>query len=338
MNDILDFSDIDSLADQLEEAPRDGEQIQSTKVEFLQRGKYQPRRSIPQEGLESLAESILEQGVIQPIIIRPINETRFEIIAGERRWRAAKIANLEKVPCIVREMNDTQARAVALIENIDREDMELLDEILAIAGLATDIGATQAAKILGKSDKKKKKGFVSKCLKINQAPDFVHDFIQSGYSSDVDALYTLAMLAKEKAEEAKTLVHRWDEDPKIRTGLRKQVDIARKGVQEVLEVETPKAINDAEKEEMMAELDADFAIDESVSHAKQSGGKSKKTKSESNKGVSHAKQSEDDEPLIVLNSAVFYKEGKLVMHTNEGDLTFEVGEDAKEILRKTINN
>jgi len=92
-------------------------------LDLLQPGKYQPRKDMSPEALEELAESIRAQGVIQPIVIRKISETHYEIIAGERRWRAAQLAKLNKVPCIVKQVADDAAVAIALIENIQREDL-----------------------------------------------------------------------------------------------------------------------------------------------------------------------------------------------------------------------
>ncbi len=324
MSEFMDFSDIDSLAAQLDGAPKEGESIEMIKVGLLQPGKYQPRRHISQEGLEGLAESISEQGIIQPIIVRVFNDTRFEIIAGERRWRAAQIAQLEAVPCIVRELDDTQARAIALIENIDREDMDLLDEVVAISALAEDIGTAEAARILGKRDKNTKKGFVSKCLKISKSPDFVLDFIQSGYSSDVDAIYNLALLAEESKENALALVQRWDEDPSLRTGLRKQVEIERKGKKSIL-----KGVNDDFSEDEKNELLQDVDVEKGVSHAKRG---PKKAVDSGESGVS------DEDLPIVLKSASLNETGLLILHTTEGNFTFELDNNAKKSLRKAIDS
>jgi len=101
-------------------------------IEFLQRGKYQPRKDMHPEALQELADSIRKQGVMQPIVVRPIADGRYEIIAGERRWRAAQIAELETVPALIRDVPDEAAIAMALIENIQREDLNPIEEAVAL--------------------------------------------------------------------------------------------------------------------------------------------------------------------------------------------------------------
>ncbi len=122
-------------------------------IEKLQRGKYQPRRDMDQVALEELAESIRSQGVMQPIVVRPIGEGRYEIIAGERRWRASQLAGLDKVPALVREVPDETAIAMALIENIQREDLNPMEEAFALKRLQDEFELTQkeVAEAVGKS-------------------------------------------------------------------------------------------------------------------------------------------------------------------------------------------
>ncbi len=103
----------------------------------LTRGKYQPRRDIQPEALEELADSIRAQGVMQPIVVRPIGVDRYEIIAGERRWRAAQLAELDVIPAVIREVSDEVALALALIENIQRENLNSIEEAMALKRLAT---------------------------------------------------------------------------------------------------------------------------------------------------------------------------------------------------------
>lgn len=122
-------------------------------VEWLQRGKYQPRRDMTEEGLDELASSIRAQGVIQPIVVRSIGADRYEIIAGERRWRAAQRAGLAKVPCIVRDIPDEAAIAMALVENIQREDLNAMEEAVALQRLMQEFDLThqEVADTVGKS-------------------------------------------------------------------------------------------------------------------------------------------------------------------------------------------
>ncbi len=125
-------------------------------VEFLQRGKYQPRRDMSHEALEELASSIKAQGVMQPIVVRPIGErgdNRYEIIAGERRWRATQLAGLDSIPAVIREVADETAIAMALIENIQREDLNPVEEAIALKRLQEEFELTQqeVAETVGKS-------------------------------------------------------------------------------------------------------------------------------------------------------------------------------------------
>ena len=122
-------------------------------VDHLQPGKYQPRTRMDQDALKELAESIKTQGVIQPILVRPVADGKYEIIAGERRWRAARMAGLQAVPVVIRNIPDNQALAVALIENIQREDLNPLEEAQGIERLTNEFGLTHqsAAEALGRS-------------------------------------------------------------------------------------------------------------------------------------------------------------------------------------------
>ena len=122
-------------------------------VEFLVRGKYQPRRDMHTEALEELALSIKEQGIMQPIVVRPAGQNRYEIIAGERRWRAAQLAGLAEVPVVIRDVPDEAAIAMSLIENIQREDLNPIEEAIALARLQKEFELTQqeVAQAVGKS-------------------------------------------------------------------------------------------------------------------------------------------------------------------------------------------
>lgn len=122
-------------------------------IEFMTRGKYQPRRDMHPEALEDLASSIRVQGVMQPIVVRPVGVDRYEIIAGERRWRATQLAGLETIPAIIRDVPDESAIAMALIENIQREDLNAIEEAQALIRLQQEFELTQqqVADAVGKS-------------------------------------------------------------------------------------------------------------------------------------------------------------------------------------------
>jgi len=128
-------------------------QLQTLPIEHLQRGKYQPRKDMNPEKLQELADSIKTQGIIQPIVVRKISLEKYEIVAGERRWRAAQLAGLQQVPVVVKEIDDRTAMAIALIENIQREDLNPLEEAEALKRLLDEFDMThqQVADAVGKS-------------------------------------------------------------------------------------------------------------------------------------------------------------------------------------------
>lgn len=134
-------------------AKEEKHQIQTLPIEYMQRGKYQPRKDINPEKLQELADSIRAQGIIQPVVVRKIAQEKYEIIAGERRWRAAQLAGLQQVPVVIKEIDDRAAMAIALIENIQREDLNPLEEADALKRLLEEFAMThqQIADAVGKS-------------------------------------------------------------------------------------------------------------------------------------------------------------------------------------------
>lgn len=145
-------------------APTHQNELQHLPLSMLQQGVYQPRQEMAQDLLEELADSIRAQGIIQPLVVRQIGPKKYEIIAGERRFRASKMAGLSQVPCLVRELDDKAASAIALIENIQREDLNAMEEAQALHRLAQDFMLThqQIAEILGKS-----RASISNLLRLN---------------------------------------------------------------------------------------------------------------------------------------------------------------------------
>lgn len=127
--------------------------LRNVGIDQLQPGKYQPRSNMHNESLEDLASSIRAQGIVQPIVIRPIGNQRYEIIAGERRWRAAQLAELQEVPAIIKDVPDEAAIAMALIENIQREDLNPIEEAVAFQRLIEEFRMThqQVADAVGRS-------------------------------------------------------------------------------------------------------------------------------------------------------------------------------------------
>ena len=150
---LLGFSDeVESVPQSKHMEDADGT-LRDLPVEFLQRGKYQPRRDLDADALQELANSIAQQGVMQPIVVRKVATDKYEIIAGERRWRASQQAGLESVPSIIRTITDEAAIAMALIENIQREDLNSIEESSALIRLQDEFKLTQqqVADAVGKS-------------------------------------------------------------------------------------------------------------------------------------------------------------------------------------------
>lgn len=163
----------------------------------LRVGKYQPRTQMDEEALLELAESIKAQGIMQPILVRPLanKKGKYEIIAGERRFRAAKIAKLNKVPVLVREVADENAAAMALIENIQREDLNPLEEANGVKRLLDEFGLTheQAATAIGRS-----RSTTSNLLRLLNLAEPVQIML---LASDIDMGHARALLSLEKAEQ-----------------------------------------------------------------------------------------------------------------------------------------
>ncbi|MBO2635035.1 ParB/RepB/Spo0J family partition protein [Shewanella algae] len=172
-----------------------GETLLTLDVDLLQPGKYQPRKDMSSEALEELAESIKAQGVIQPIVVRKISDDKYEIIAGERRWRAAQIAKLDKVPCIVKQVADEAAVAIALIENIQREDLNAMEEAIALNRLIEEFDLThqQIADAVGKS-----RATVSNLLRLNGLNEPVKRLLEYG---DIEMGHARALLALQGEEQ-----------------------------------------------------------------------------------------------------------------------------------------
>jgi ParB family chromosome partitioning protein len=154
-----------------------GESLQSLPLDRIGVGKYQPRTRMDEDSLAELALSIKAQGVVQPILVRPVDGGRYEIIAGERRWRAAQRAGLKEVPALVRSVPDQAALALALIENIQREDLNPLEEAQGIARLISEFRLTHdaAAAAVGRS-----RSAVSNLLRLTQLAKQVQGYLLAG--------------------------------------------------------------------------------------------------------------------------------------------------------------
>ena len=175
--------------------------LRDLKINQLKPGKYQPRSHMDQDALNDLAASIKAQGVMQPILVRALADGDFEIIAGERRWRAAQIAGLSHVPVLVRKVADNAALAMALIENIQREDLSPLEEAQGIQRLIEEFQMTHqtAADAVGRS-----RSAASNLLRLLKLPQAVQTLLAQG---GLDMGHARALLALEGAQQI-TLAHK----------------------------------------------------------------------------------------------------------------------------------
>ena len=165
--------------------------LQQIPVEFLQRGQYQPRRDFNADSLQELADSISSQGLIQPIVVRALDQGNYEIIAGERRWRAAQLAGVDQIPAIVREISDQATIAMALIENIQREDLNPVEESQALIRLQNEFNLTQqqVAEAVGKS-----RSSVTNLMRLAALKPLVQQQLERG---DIELGHAKCLLALE---------------------------------------------------------------------------------------------------------------------------------------------
>lgn len=190
---------------QEEAAQADVRELQQLPLDVIQRGKYQPRRDIDPVTLEELANSIRTQGVMQPIVVRSIGAGRYEIIAGERRWRASQQAGLDRIPAMVRDVSDEAAIAMALIENIQREDLSPIEEAVALQRLQQEFQLTQqqVADAVGKS-----RVTISNLLRLIALPEEIKTLLSHGDLEMGHARALLGLPADQQVEGARHVVAR----------------------------------------------------------------------------------------------------------------------------------
>ena len=181
------------------ESVTDASQLKLLAVEKISPSPYQPRKNIAQEGLQSLADSIKAQGLVQPIVVRKLADGQYELIAGERRWRASQLAGLLEIPAIVRELPDQAAAAMALIENIQREDLNALEEAQALNRLIHEFGLThqQTAEAVGRS-----RAAVSNLLRLLELESQCKVLLEEGKLEMGHARALLALQGRQQIELA----------------------------------------------------------------------------------------------------------------------------------------
>jgi ParB family chromosome partitioning protein len=170
--------------------------LQHFPLDIIQPGKYQPRVDMSQESLDELTDSIKAQGLVQPIVVRPVSDDRYEIIAGERRWRACKQAGLTEIPAVVRDVSDRNAIAMALIENIQRENLNPMEEANALHRLREEFSLThqEAAEAVGRS-----RASVSNLLRLRNLNDDVKRLVEN---CDLEMGHARALLALEGEQQS----------------------------------------------------------------------------------------------------------------------------------------
>ncbi|RYU66427.1 ParB/RepB/Spo0J family partition protein [Aliivibrio finisterrensis] len=183
-----------SAAEQSESISKDAQLIELG-IHQLSAGQYQPRKTMEEEALEELSASIRSQGIIQPIIVRQVASQQYEIIAGERRFRAAKKAGLKHVPCVVKSVEDKAVIAMALIENIQREDLNAIEEAQALERLQQEFELThqQISDVIGKS-----RTTVTNLLRLNALTDEVKGFVEQ---KELEMGHARALLALESEQQ-----------------------------------------------------------------------------------------------------------------------------------------
>jgi ParB family chromosome partitioning protein len=193
---------LDALLARSDEAPAK-DALQSLALDRIKPGKYQPRTRMDSASLDELAQSIREQGVMQPILVRPVDGARFEIIAGERRWRAAQRAGLNEIPALIRAVPDQAALAQSLIENIQRENLNPLEEAQGIERLIAEFGLTHeaAAKAVGRS-----RSAVTNLLRLRELAKPVQEHLLGGRLDMGHARALLGLAAAQQIAAAARVV------------------------------------------------------------------------------------------------------------------------------------
>jgi ParB family chromosome partitioning protein len=236
-------------------------ELQKIPVEQLQPGKYQPRKDMSPEALEDLSSSIRSQGIIQPIVVRSVGENSYEIIAGERRWRAAQLAKLDLIPCLIKEVPDETAVAIALIENIQREDLNAMEEAIALERLLIEFELThqEVAEAVGKS-----RTAVSNSLRLNKLNDDVKILLEHG---DIDMGHARALLALEgdlQVTTARIVAAK-------ELNVRETEKLVKKALEPIKDIE--EKVKDPDTQSLEQRLSEQFAAKVVINHNKKGKGK-----------------------------------------------------------------
>lgn len=248
---------------QIEAQAIDHGQLKQIDVNLLKRGEYQPRRFIQEQDLKELAASIEKHGVMQPIVIRPIEDEKYpyEIIAGERRWRAAQLAGLKEIPAIVRDLNDQVAIALALIENIQRQDLNPIDQALALQRFHDEFGLShqEIAETVCKA-----RTTVSNLLRLLSLDDAIKNLMQEGQLDMGHARAILALKAKDQMAVAKIVIEK-------SLSVRQTEQLVREWNEP--KQDKPQAVISPDIEQLTQKLSERFGANVKIDHNKQGKGK-----------------------------------------------------------------
>jgi len=234
--------------------------LKTLAVDLLKPGKYQPRQAMGKDKLAELADSIRSQGIIQPIIVRPVDKGRYEIVAGERRWRAAQLANLHEVPVVIKEMPDKHVIAISLIENIQREDLNVIDIAISVQRLINEFSMTHetAATAIGKS-----RTSVTNLLRLLSLSQEIKDMVQQNLLEMGHARALLSLDSDKQQLAAKIIIT-------------KKLSV-RASEALIKQLQKPKVINkaivDPNTKQLQNELSNRLAASVTIQHSKQGKGK-----------------------------------------------------------------
>jgi len=242
-------------------SPADRDRLRSLPIDLLQSGRFQPRKDFDKERLQELADSISAQGVVQPIVVRALANERYEIIAGERRWRAAQLAGLHDIPVVVRDVTDQAALAIALIENIQREDLNPLEEAEAMRRLQEEFTMThqQIADAVGKS-----RATVTNLLRLHELHPEAKELLLRRQIEMGHARAILALALEQQPEVARKVA-------KGRLSVRETENLIRK-----LQLDKKRAISPAQDPDITrleSQVAERLGAKVNIQHTKQGGGK-----------------------------------------------------------------
>lgn len=241
---------------------KDGE-MRHIPIELIQRGKYQPRTDMHEEALQNLALSIKAQGVMQPIVLRPISATHYEIIAGERRWRATQIAGLDTIPAIIKPVSDESAIAMALIENIQRENLNPIEEAMALKRLQEEFELTQqeVADAVGRS-----RAAVTNLMRLISLNPDVRLMLEHGDLEMGHARALLSLTHPQQSEAAQIVVGKG-------LSVRQTEALSRKMLSDVGTTKKPAVVSDPDIRKLEQSLSERLGANVQIQHGDKGAGK-----------------------------------------------------------------